>query len=303
MNEFASYTFFKLLKKLKEKHGRNNIFLRTNKSLKHPNKDIEELIFSEKENQLFIELFVNFMGLHGASSQLPSYMLDKLSRNEDANQGWTLFFDFFNHYLLWIFFDAISLKNYPRSFNTNFSDSISQILFNILGIKENDIAKKYLPFAPLLLSLRRPKKYIERVLQSTFNLKGKLSIVENIPHQILISNSQKNKLGEKNHILGNNFILGDKFMSYQSKIAIYIKDILYQEAIEYMPSGPKYQELKNSIMFLTNNEFCVDLYLKINYSNKMNFILGDDSTAKLGWAKILGKTKKSYAIVYIKLHE
>ncbi|HAA1669709.1 TPA_asm: type VI secretion system baseplate subunit TssG, partial [Campylobacter jejuni] len=175
MNDPTSYSFFKLIRKLEKNYGKKNIFLRTNKSLKHPNKDLEKIIFSD---QSFIELFVNFMGLHGVSSQLPSFMLDKLSRNEDGEQGWTLFFDFFNHYLLWIFFDVIGLKNYPRSFNDNFKDSISQILFNILGIKEYDIAKKYLPFAPLLLSLRRPKTYIERVLQVNFKLKDKLSIIE-----------------------------------------------------------------------------------------------------------------------------
>lgn len=302
MNEVSSYSFFKLVKKLEKDYGRKNIFLRSNKSLKHPNKDIEKIIFS-KHNPSIIELFINFMGLQGVSSQLPSFILDKLSRNEDAEQGWTLFFDFFNHYLLWIFFDTISLKNYARSFSDDFKDSISQILFNMLGIKESDIAKQYLPFAPLLLSLRRPKTHIERVLQINFKLKDKLSIIENLPHQILISASQKNQLGVKNHTLGNHFILGDKFTSYQNKIAIYIKDISYQEAVKYMPNGSKHNDLKNSIMFLTNNEFCVDLYLKINYSSEMKFILGDNNTAKLGLAKILGKEQKKYTVVSMKLCE
>ncbi|EAI0760983.1 type VI secretion system baseplate subunit TssG, partial [Campylobacter coli] len=144
---------------------------------------------------------------------------------------------------------------------------------------------------------------IERVLQVNFKLKDKLSIIENLPHQILISNSQKNNLGIKNNILGNNFILGDKFISYQNKIAIYIKDISYQEAVKFMPNGTKHDDLKNSIMFLTNNEFCVDLYLKINYSSEMKFVLGEENTAKLGWAKILGNTQKKYTIVYMKLCE
>ena len=303
MKDFTSYSFFKLIKTLLKQYDKKDIFLRTNKSLKHPNKEIEKVIFSKNNKEIPIELIINFMGLQGVSSQLPSYMLDKLSRSEDGGEGWSLFFDFFNHYLLWIFFESVSLKNYPRAFNENFSDSISKILFDILGIKEQHIAKKYLPFAPLLLSLRRPKTYIERVLQSNFNLNNKLSIIENLPHQIFIANSQKNKLGIKNHILGKKFILGDKFLSHQNKIAIFIKDINYEEAIEYLPNGSKNKDLRDSIMFLTNNEFCVDLYLKINYSQKMSFILGDSKTAKLGWAKILGKTNKTYALMYIKLYE
>nr|WP_252386761.1 hypothetical protein [Campylobacter jejuni] len=32
--------------------------------------------------------------------------------------------------------------------------------------------------------------------------------------------------------------MGDKFISYQNKIAIYIKDISYQEAVKFMPMEP-----------------------------------------------------------------
>lgn len=303
MKDLSSYSFYRLLNILLRDHDKRDIFLRTNKSLRHPNKEIENIRFDKNQKEFILELVVNFMGLQGSSSQLPSYMLDKLSRNEDDGEGWSLFFDFFNHYLLWIFFESVSLKNYPRSFNEDFSDIISKILFRILGINDRDIAKKYLPFAPLILSLRRPKYYIEKVLQSNFNLHNKLSIIENLPHQILIANSQKNELGIKNHILGKNVILGDKFSSHQNKIAIFIKDIEYQEALEYLPNEPKNKDLKDSIMFLTNNEFCVDLYLKINYSRRMSFVLGDSSTAKLGWAKILGKSSKPYALMHIKLYE
>lgn len=44
MNNLTSYSFFKLIKKLEKDYGRKNIFLRTNKSLKHPNKDIEKIV-------------------------------------------------------------------------------------------------------------------------------------------------------------------------------------------------------------------------------------------------------------------
>ncbi|WP_263312597.1 MULTISPECIES: type VI secretion system baseplate subunit TssG [unclassified Campylobacter] len=93
-------------------------------------------------------------------------------------------------------------------------------------------------------------------------------------------------------MLGKNFLLGKTFLSYQSKIAILIKDIEYLQALEYLPNKAKYKELKESIIFLSNNEFCVDLYLKINYSPRISFILKDKTTSELGFAKILDKTKK-----------
>ncbi|HEG0871617.1 TPA: type VI secretion system baseplate subunit TssG, partial [Campylobacter jejuni] len=182
MNNVNSYTFYKLLKKLLKDHPKEDIFLRANNALMHPNKEIEYIKFNKNISDFPIEIMINFMGLQGNTSQLPSYILDKLSRNEDGGDGWSLFFDFFNHYLLWIFFEITTLNNYPKSFDINFSDRISKILFSMLGINDIKIAKRYLPFAPLLLSLRRPKSYIERILQITFNLQNQLNIIENIPH-------------------------------------------------------------------------------------------------------------------------
>lgn len=294
----SNLTFYKLLVKLLKTHSKNDIFLRSNKSLKHPHKEIEYI----RENKEFlIEIMVNFMGLQGNTSQLPSYMLDKLSRNEDDNVGWSLFFDFFNHYILWIFFESISVKNYPRSFKRDFSDSISKILFAILGLQDKELAKHYLPFAPLLLGSYRPKYYIEKILQSNFGLHNKLSIIENLPHQIAIT--QKNQLGIKQNIVGKNMILGTKFTSHQSKIGIFIKDIDFMESLDYLPNQNGYNELKKSIAFLTNNEFCVDLYLKINIDTKMSMVLGNNKYAKLGWGQILNKSKKRHYLMKIKLCE
>lgn len=300
INNADSFSFYKLLHKLLKKYDKNEIFLRTNNSLKHPHKEIE---YVEKDKEFLIEIMVNFMGLQGNTSQLPSYMLDKLSKNDDGGYGWSLFFDFFNHYILWLFFESTRLKNYPRSFSKDFSDSISKMLFSMLGINDTKIAKKYLPFAPLLLSSSRPKYYIQRVLQNNFNLHNKLYIIENLPHQILIAPIQKNKLGIKNNILGKNFILGNTFLSHQSKIGIVIKDISYEQALGYMPRGHKYSELKESILFLTNHQFCVDLYLKINHSNKMSLILGNQSAANLGFGLVLGNFKEKPYYMHLKLCE
>ena len=151
---------------------------------------------------------INFLGIQGSSSQLPSYILEKLALNDDGGDGWSLLFDFFNNYITWIFYDVVSMGSYAKSFNYNLDDNISNILLSFLGIKNKDTAKTYLPFAPLIVNLRRPKKQIERILQITFNLKDRLTIIENLPHHIPVISSQQNYLGIKNCQLGKNFIIG-----------------------------------------------------------------------------------------------
>ncbi|WXG21262.1 type VI secretion system baseplate subunit TssG [Campylobacter concisus] len=105
------------------------------------------------------------MGLLGSGSHLTSYILEKISKTND--NSYELFFDFFDNYLLWLFFDSISLKNYARSFEDELDDKISKILLDMLNIKEKQLAKKFLPFSPLAVSQRRPKKRLNLRFRAT----------------------------------------------------------------------------------------------------------------------------------------
>ena len=204
--------FYKTVKNLLKNYQRDDILFRTNSSLGHPNKEIESITTIDRKQQgaekLTLEVMINFLGIQGSSSQLPSYILEKLALNDDGGDGWSLLFDFFNNYITWIFYDVVSMGSYAKSFNYNLDDNISNILLSFLGIKNKDTAKTYLPFAPLIVNLRRPKKQIERILQITFNLKDRLTIIENLPHHIPVISSQQNYLGIKNCQLGKNFIIG-----------------------------------------------------------------------------------------------
>lgn len=298
--------FYKTIKNLLQKYERDEILFRTNPSLGHPNKEIESITLNDisknKSEKLYLEIMVNFLGIQGASSQLPSYILEKLAFNNDGGDGWTLLFDFFNNYITWIFYDVVSMSSYAKSFDSELNDNISNILLSFLGIKNKEIAKTYLPFAPLVANLRRPKKQIERILQTTFNLKDRLSIIENLPHHIPIISSQQNYLGIKNCQLGKNFIAGKSVCSYQTKIGVLIDNLDYDEALNFFPTGAKFKTLKTSIAFLTNDEFAIDLYLRIKYKPKMALKLGKNGV-RLGWGSTLGKSQNSSYTMQIPLNE
>lgn len=307
MNRNLQYKYFyKTVKNLLKKYKKDDILFRTNSSLGHPNKEVESITFIDsklsKTNKLALEVMINFLGIQGSSSQLPSYILEKLALNDDGSDGWSLLFDFFNNYIAWIFYDVVSMSSYAKSFDYNLDDNISNILLSFLGIKNKEIAKTYLPFAPLIVNLRRPKKQIERILQTTFNLKDRLTIIENLPHHIPIISSQQNYLGIKNCQLGKNFITGKNVCSYQTKIGILIDNLEYDEALNFFPTGSRFKVLKNSIAFLTNDEFAIDLYLKIKYKPKMALKLGKTGV-RLGWGSTLGKSQNSSYIMQIPLSE
>lgn len=283
-------TFYLLLSSLLKKYNKDDIFLRSSQYLGHPYRELNNDINAKNNNQDFIEVVTYFFGLLGSKSPLPNYILDKFSKNQDDDNGFSLFFDFFNNHFLWLLYESITLRSYARSFKYSLDDRVSNIFLQLLGLHNKNTAKEYLPFAPLILSLRKPKLYIEKVLEHNFNLKSKINIIENIPQKIYIDDIQQNSLGLSNNILGKSCILGNTIVSYQNKIAVLINNISYQEALDYLPYQVNFNKLKESITFLTNNEFSIDLILGIQYSIKMHFVLGDKTYAKLGYAKILGKS-------------
>lgn len=298
------HTFYKLVKSLLEQYDKKQIFLRSSKHLGHAYKEVELITqpnTSNQDSQEIVEVMTYFFGLLGHSSPLPDYILDKFAKNEDDGAGFSLFFDFFNNHLLWLLYESATLRSYPRSFSHTLDDRISTILLKLLGLHNKDLAQEYLHFSPLILSMRKPKAYVEKVLQYNFHLHNKISIIENIPQQIPIDTTQKNALGAKNNKLGSHFVLGSTTFSFQNKILIHIRDIPYQEALNYLPQQAKYNKLKESVAFLTSNEFGADLALDILFNEKMHFVLGDSSCAQLGRGKILGRVTKPHHMMKMKL--
>lgn len=295
--ELQNLSFFSCIQELLKKYQREKIFLRTNSEIGFPNREIERVV--EYEDRC--EVFVNFLGLQGSSSDLPSYILDLLAKNDDGSEGWSLYFDFFNHHVLWLFYDVVAQKNYAKAIRKDFQDLISKILFSLLGFRgDHRLARTYLRFAPLIVNSVRSKKYIENILQEAFGLQNRIKIIENIPHKTPISLNQRNKLGKVNSQLGVNFMLGKTSLTHQTKIGILIEDLQYQEALEFFPMGRNYQILKEIIEFLTKNEFAIDLYLKIKFSHQMIFRLGGG--VRLGWGSTLGEKREDSLITFL-LHE
>lgn len=313
-------TFYTLISSLLHTYAREQIFLRSSPILGHAYKEVDATIAQEthstthnikhikepppesyphstqaisshtqalassEDSQKFIEVMTYFFGLLGNQSPLPNYILDKFANNQDDSEGFSLFFDFFNNHFLWLLYESATLKSYARSFKPNLDDRISQVLLALLGLHDTNLAKEYLPFASLILSLRRPKPYIEQVLQYNLKLTSKVEIIEHIPQQIPIQSSQKNILGRHNNILGKNYVLGSISLSHQNKICIALHDLSYYEALLFLPMQSKYKKLKESITFLTNNTLSVDVSLHTKYHQNMNLTLGNKTCAKLGFA-------------------
>jgi len=75
-----------------------------------------------------------------------------------------------------------------------------------------------------------------------------------------------------------------------------------REAIDFFPKRRKFKELQDTLIFFTNNEFVADLYIKINYSPKMQLKLGmDESYSKIGLGTRLKSNKNMSNFIKFRL--
>ena len=72
--------------------------------------------------------------------------------------------------------------------------------------------------------------------------------------------------------------------------------------LNFFPKKENYEKLQESLAFLTNNEFVADLYIKINYSPKMQLRLGKKgSYSKIGFGARLQNNKEMSNFVKFRL--
>ena len=123
------------------------------------------------------EIVVNFLGLHGSSSPLPSHFLETAawSRGEEGVQQ--KFNDFFSDRLIWLLFLIWRKYRYDIRYRAGASDQFSDWMFALIGIAEPETrGSAHVPWAKLLTYLgviaarTRSAEMIAGVIAHAFSL-------------------------------------------------------------------------------------------------------------------------------------
>ena len=83
---------------------------------------------------------------------------------------------------------------------------------------------------------------------------------------------------------------------------VFIIILLINKVKRKDPKKDKFKELQETLSYFTNDEFVSDLYLKINYSHKMQFNLGSKYTSsQIGFGSRLKNDKKMSNFIKFRL--
>ena len=240
------------------------------------------------------EIVVNFLGLHGSSSPLPSHFLETAawSRGEEGVQQ--KFNDFFSDRLIWLLFLIWRKYRYDIRYRAGASDQFSDWMFALIGIAEPETrGSAHVPWAKLLTYLgviaarTRSAEMIAGVIAHAFSLPP-VTIRECQWRKVLIPEDQRAHAGLMNCALGEDMVIGDMTDDVAGKFTIVLRDLSFARFQDFLPSGKDHAPLKQLIEFMLRDQHAYDIRLGLAQRQDSPLVLSDSDEGHLGWSSFLG---------------
>ena len=272
------------------------------------------------ENQTRFQISVNFLGLHGANSPLPTYYQEKIAQFDREGSLLKDFFDFFHNRLISLLYRSMRKYSYYKQYQPNAKDDYSRRIFSIFGLADKNIRSndeinwaRLLSFAGILSTRNRSPSVVATVIEHAFFSKEKLqakreginaplptvSIDEWVHRKVDIDHSQKWSLGKMNSILGQDAVLGDRVSDITGKFRICINNLSFERFQDFLPKGKYYNSLKKLVEFMLKDQFSYELKLGLIPNHHQALTLDSNEVGRLGWSSFVGKgqeTKRDVAI-------
>lgn len=244
----------------------------------------------------------HFLGLSGAQSPLPSFMLERLvTESEEGIKR--PFLDFFNHRIIELFSDVWRKYRYYLRFEPNALDNMSRQFFALVGLSEAQLHTetpmnwgKMLSYAGTLASRSRSPQVVAGIIAHCFDLEH-VSIREWEKRLVPIEEKQRCALGMKNISLGENSVIGDVATDVSGKFTICIYELSKSRFEDFLPSGKEFLPLCTLVEFVLREQLAYDLELHLLQQEPMHVHLSPEHDVKLGWSSFLGEPQDNKRIL------
>lgn len=313
--ELHSYSFFRLVSILYAELGivkdnyskltpdENRLFFLVSSGLNFPKSDVDglELFFDDENNIKYIELSVNFLGLHGTDSPLPSYYLEEVANSYEEDAVKKYFLDFFNHRMLLLLYQIMRKYKYYICYTNGARDAYSVNMLSLFGVRDDELRDcfrdlkwdKMLAYSGFLSSRSRSPDIIGGVISHSFDLVRQnieVKISNFVFRKVMIPISQRFFLGLHNTTLGHDAVIGERVPDRAGKFLITLSNLHFDTFRDFLPKGEKYAALKNLVQFMLKDQFAYDLRLELMPKQTPSLTLKVDSQSHLGWSSFLGKS-------------
>lgn len=246
------------------------------------------------------KVWVNFMGLAGPVSVMPTQYVSMLSDPAHRKEFEPLrsFLDLFNHRLISLFYRAWEKYHFAIAYERDRADSFSEHLFCLIGMGTPGLQNRLgvsdeilLFYAALLAQRPRSAVALAGILEDYFNVPVSVDQFEG--QWFLMNEENLSRIGKDgyNRQLGINTILWDRFFDPQASFRIQLGPLTLPQFRDFLPDGRAYQYLVELTRFFVGEEFNFSLQLILRAEEVPSCILSTEGGGRLGWSMWL-KTRE-----------
>ena len=242
---------------------------KSNPSLSFAKSELSKIEFIETAKGKNVELTLNFMGLFGASSPLPSHYSEMILDSSSTDESLKDFLDLFNHHIQKMIYPIWQRQRYYIQYQSGLEDNFSKYMLSFLGLYSQTQIKsskldfqKLLPYVGILSMKQKSAGTLVSILRHYLN-HDDLEIVQCVQMNERIPTWQYSSLGEDNCSLGSNALIGESVKTKGSKFQILLKNISFESCYEYSLHGKKMGEVQELMDLALNepleHELCLEL--------------------------------------------
>jgi len=263
------------------------IIFKPNESLGFPAADIHQI--QVDENKKTFTVIVNFMGLYGVDSPLPTFILQKAAEQSERGKKLRIFLDIFHKRMY-----SLLLENYKNKniFHISAGKKDKAMLY------QQYIAKYRLANVNVNAKANAYASILGKKIISAYTLKNIilkiLPISQVVIHQLIPSWLP---IASQGFVLGVDTIVGARALSATKKIIIELGNITWDLFLSLLPGSEKANQLQKLLAVTLSQDMNYDYQFSMQ-SRPQGFILGKEPIL-LGWGAAVGKLHNNTYIITI----
>jgi len=276
-----------------------------NISLGFPASDIERIDrIEDAEGRVRYQMMVNFLGLYGQSSPLPTWYTEDLVHEEIDEHALKDFLDLFQHRAVSLLQRCWTKYRYYREYRRDGSDPISQWLFALMGVLHPSLRsgtalnwQRLLAYAGIISMRNHSATMIQGVMSHYFP-RTPIRIEQLIEQMSPIAEDQIARLGVANCRLGEDLTIGERVPDCGSRIRVSMGPMGFARFRRFLPDGADHAAAKDLVSILLIDQLECDLELVLREDQIPPLRLEEGSPCRLGWSTWLGNRDRDGVVVF-----
>ena len=279
---------------------RERVRLRPNLSLGFPATDIERIgqtQFGDETPRWHFD--VNFLGLYGPASPLPTSYTEEILNDELQNDAVSLvrgFLDLFHHRLLSLLYRGWEKYRHTVQYDPRGRDYFSSRLLLLIGAnlpwlpqQQHMPAGRLLAYAGLLTQRPRSAESLRAILQEHFP-EAEVKLTQCLPRRRDIAPAQHNRLGMLNSSLGVDCSLGSSILDASGFFGVQVGPMEFENYTDFMPDRDSMTQLNELVDLYNSDGMDYEVTVVLRGEEVPGLQLGNP-VRRLGYSSWLGEGK------------